>query len=192
MNHEPRWNEEPPPRQERRGRILRIDSPTRVELCVLTDNVEKVWTHAIPWNKSIRTYPCTGNPETCWFDHATTSCRWQGWLGVQKPFGREYLFVALTPAAYMDATFQAAKDGNLRGRMLWLSRVGMEVNSRLHAILSLAIHTDAKLLPRPDTRAFLRSLWGLPHTWPAQFRNLLPTSSGDDEPDFKADHRRRP
>src|SRR6185295_14366641 len=101
------------------------------------------------------------------------SVRWQGWIAVQKPFGRELLFVALTPSAYRDSTFQAAPPGGLRGRVLWLARVGMEINSRMHAILSLKAHDATGWTQEPDTKAFLRSLWGLPHTWPESYRNLL-------------------
>lgn len=184
MHYEPRWENTPETLPQRKGKVLRVESPTRVELYVLSSHLTGVFTHAIPWGKSIRTYPCTGSADRCWFDHSRTSCRWQGWLAVQKPFGHEYLFVALTPAAYRDATFACAKQGTLRGRVLWLARVGMEINSRLHAILGLKPHDDAKLLPEPDVAAFLRSLWGLPHTWPDAYRNLLPTGSGDDEPQY--------
>lgn len=191
--HEPRWDNAPALAPARHGRVVRVESPTRTEFQVISAHLTGVWTHAIPWGRQqIRTYPCTGNADRCWFDHARTSSRWQGWLAVQKPFGRELLWVALTPAAYRDATFQCGMPDGLRGRMLWLSRVGMEINSRMHAILSLAAHSDKNLLPDADTKAFLRNLWGLPHTWPEAYRNLLPSSSGDDEAVFSLEPEKRP
>lgn len=143
------------------GKIVKIPPGPPSEWVVLTSRIVGVYTH---FTADGITVPCTsdgrGGNDSCIVDHLTTSTRWQGWLGVQRPLQPIVAFLAVTPAAVRELPLLLDDKIDLRGTALMVGRSGRHAKSAMRVQLSQNQWGHARLCPAPDVRQFLENLWG--------------------------------
>lgn len=142
--------------------IVRIAAGERQHYTICSHALVGVWTHFVG---EARTYPCLG-VLNCYFDHAQTSLRWQGWLQVVKYGQRRPQFLPLTWAAVRDEQRLRSVAKTIRGKTLYLSRSGHSIRSRQYAVMGYDSEDQAGLPSPYDVRQWLMDLWGHPSTWP--------------------------
>ena len=157
---------ERPPRSLPVGKIVQVNPGTPQGYWILSPRHVGVVTHFI----DRRTMPCTATQidgSDCHVDHAQTSCRWQGWLAVQKQGMPEAWFLSLTAAAYRRCL--DLQDGSdLRGKYIKVGRIGERRLSQMYCKIGGYAGQEPRhqLMADPGVVDFLRNLWGIGPAFP--------------------------
>lgn len=155
---EPRWASAPIRKGQFSIPILKILPGPARELLITSSFVVGVYTHFIQAEN--RTFPCTGDDDTCICDHKSTSSRWQGWLGVQEPLGHQSKVVCLTEDCVLNCSMLRDRSRPLRGLTFMLGRKGPHKQSPMVACMTASLWDQRRLLAEPDVKAFLTNMWG--------------------------------
>lgn len=152
------WADVPSPDDER-PMMLIVSAPTEsfVDLVILSDHVEGVWTH---WHEG-RTIPCQSG-QGCVCETMEIACRWKGYLGALLVHSRAIVLAEVTAGAARSAGLGPIDihPVTLRGLPMRLRRARRDRTGKVVVELATAKRVPEDLLPRrPDVRHELARIW---------------------------------
>jgi len=156
------WDDAPEFGPKKYVRVLSPKLKKDLRLLICNRRLVGVWTHYMeavgPGHKG-KTQPCTGHRVMCAGCLRKRARRWKGYLGCWAPKVGEYCIAEVTLEAARSCHDLINPDVDLRGRLVYLQRMGDSANGPVMAKL-LPYEAETYLPDELDVVGALTRLWG--------------------------------